>query len=154
MLDALLMDGLSSDLERLARINLVLGEMPGREMTGDFGKLRFIDAMIIMPSRDIRDIALRHVHELPRPVRVLMRGLGALNYGGRQLMSYLLFESGYTQELIRLGYEDGMDRRTELQAFLEGESVSSPTGILGWQDLNEEFSQRLPALKMSGDVVV
>jgi NTE family protein len=154
MLDALLMDGLSSDLERLARINLMLGKMPDREMTGDFGKLRFIDALIMMPSRDIRDIALRHVHELPRPVRVLMRGLGALNYGGRQLMSYLLFESGYTQELIRLGYEDGMDRRTELLAFLEGEPVSAPTGILGWQDLNEEFSQRLPALKMSGDALV
>ena len=148
MLDALLMDGLSSDLERLTRINLILDQMPGREMQGDFGNLRFIDAMIMLPSADIRDIALRHIHEMPKPVRLLMRGLGALNYGGRQLMSYLLFESGYTQELIRLGYEDAMDRRTELLAFMEGHPMRSPTGIIGWQDLSEEYSQRLQALKM------
>ena len=45
MLDALLMDGLASDLERLTRINLILDQMPERRMTGDFGELRFIDAL-------------------------------------------------------------------------------------------------------------
>ena len=140
MLDALLMDGLSSDLERLTRINLILDRVPGREIDGEFGKLRFIDALIMLPSRDVRDIALRHIHEMPKPVRLLMRGLGALNYGGRQLMSYLLFESGYTQELIQLGYEDAMDRRMELLSFMEGAPMGSPTGIIGWQDLSEEYS--------------
>jgi NTE family protein len=148
MLDALLMDGLSADLERLTRINLILSQSPGREIQGEYGTLRFIDAMIMLPSRDIRDIALRYLHEMPRPVRLLMRGLGALNYGGRQLVSYLLFESGYTRELIRLGYEDAMRRRDEIMVFLEGGPVDSPTGILGWQELSTEYSQRLPALRL------
>ena len=130
MLDALLMDGLSSDLERLTRINLILDQLPGRRMDGDFGSLKFVDALIMMPSRDIRDIALRYLHEMPRPVRLLLRGLGALNYGGRQLVSYLLFESGYTRELIQLGYDDAMARRDELLRFMEGAPLDSPTGIL------------------------
>ena len=148
MLDTLIMDGLASDLERLTRINLILNQMPGRRMDGDGGPLRFIDAMIILPSRDIRDVALRYMHELPRPVRLLMRGLGALNYGGRQLISYLLFEAGYTRALIELGYEDALARRAELTAFMEGVPLDSPTGISGWQGLSNEYSQRLPALKL------
>ncbi len=150
MLDALLMDGLSSDLERMTRINLILDQLPGRQIEGEFGTLRFIDALIMMPSQDVREIALRHLHEMPRPVRVLLRGLGALNYGGRQLLSYLLFESGYTRELIQLGYDDGMARQRELLDFMHGVPLDTPTGILGWQALSDEYSQRLPILKMPG----
>lgn len=148
MLDTLIMDGLASDLERLTRINLILNQLPGRRMEGEGGPLRFIDALIILPSRDVRDVALRYMHELPRPVRLLMRGLGALNYGGRQLISYLLFEAGYTRALIELGYEDALARRAELTAFMDGVPLDSPTGISGWQDLSDEYSQRLPALKV------
>lgn len=152
MLDALLMDGLSSDLERLARLNQIVNDQPGHKLTGDFDSLRSIDTMIIMPSQDVREIALRHLHEMPRPVRVLMRGLGALNYGGRQLVSYLLFESGYTRELIRLGYSDAMDRRQQFVDFLQGVPLQEPSGIVGWRDLSEEYSQRLPVLKIDEEV--
>lgn len=147
MLDALLMDGLSSDLESLTRINLIANEMPGRTLEGEFGQLKFIDALIMLPSKDIRDIALQHLHEMPSAVRVLLRGLGALNYGGRQLVSYLLFESGYTKALIQLGYDDAMERSDELRSFLAGKPLDTPTGILGWNDLSEEYSQRLPKLR-------
>jgi NTE family protein len=148
VLDALFMDGLSQDLERLTRVNVILDQVPGRTLQGPRGPLHYIDALIVLPSRDIREIAIRHVHEMPRTVQLLMNGLGALNYGGRQLVSYLLFESGYTRELIKLGYEDGMARRDELLAFLEGAPLDAPAGIAGWRDLSEEYSQRLPALKL------
>jgi NTE family protein len=139
MLDALLMDGLSSDLERLTRLNQIVKEQPGGELDGEFGSLNAIDAFIMFPSKDVREIAQRHVHEMPRTVRILMRGLGALNYGGRQLVSYLLFESGYTRELIDLGYSDAMARRDELLAFLQGVPLSGPTGVVGWRDLSNEY---------------
>lgn len=149
MLDALFMDGLSSDLERLTRINLILDDVPGRSIRGSSGEsLRFINAFVMMPSQDIRSIAGRYVSELPRAVRILMKGLGALNPSGRQLISYLLFESGYTGALIELGYRDGVARREELRAFLEGAPMDSPTGITGWRDLSEEYSGRLPILKI------
>ncbi|MBT8442112.1 MAG: patatin-like phospholipase family protein [Gammaproteobacteria bacterium] len=148
MLDALLMDGLSSDLERLARLNQIVNAQPGKTLMGDFPTIRSIDTMIMMPSQDVRDIALRHLHEMPRPVRILMRGLGALNYGGRQLVSYLLFESGYTRELIRLGYSDAMDRREQVIDFMQGVPLSEPSGVVGWRDLSDEYSQRLPILNI------
>jgi NTE family protein len=153
MLDALLMDGLSSDLERLARLNQIVNDQPNRRLRGEFDDLRAIDTMIMFPSQDIREIALRYVHEMPRSVRILMRGFGALNYGGRQLVSYLLFESGYTRELIRLGYSDAMNRRQQLADFMQGVPVDDPTGIIGWRDLSEEYSQRLPTLKMDDEAI-
>lgn len=149
ILDALFMDGLSSDLENLIRINLILENSPGRVMQGEFGLLHHTDAFIMLPSRDIQAIAARHVQEMPRPVRLIMRGLGAMNYGGSQLLSYLLFESGYTQELIALGYEDGMNRRDELVDFMEGKPILAPAGIIGWRDLSEEYSQRVRVLHMA-----
>jgi len=154
MLDALLMDGLSADLERLARLNQIVNDQPGRKLTGDFEGLRSIDTMIIMPTQDIREIALRHLHEMPRPVRILLRSLGALNYGGRQLVSYLLFESGYTRELIRLGYSDAMARREQIVDFMQGVPLNEPSGVTGWRDLSDEYSQRLPILKIDDELTV
>ena len=148
MLDALFMDGLSADLENLTRLNLILEQMPGRRLEGDFGHLRYVEAMIMLPSQDIREIALRHFREMPRPVRLLMRGLGSLNYGGRQLLSYLLFEAGYTRELIELGFQDGLARREQLQAFLRGDPLISHAGIIGWDTLQEEYTARQPALSV------
>lgn len=148
VLDALFMDGLSQDLERLTRVNMILENLPDRVLDAGSVKLRYIDALIMLPSRDIREIAVRHTHEMPRSVQVLMRGLGALNYGGRQFVSYLLFEQGYTQELIRLGYEDGLARRHEIQAFMEGRPLNAPAGIVGWRDLSEHYSQRVRSLAM------
>jgi NTE family protein len=149
ILDALFMDGLSSDLENLIRINLILESVPGRVMQGEFGQLHHTDAFIMLPSRDVRSIAARHVREMPRPVRLLMNGLGALNYGGSQLLSYLLFESGYTRELIELGYEDAMVRRDDLLAFMDGQPIQAPAGITGWRNLSEEYSQRLRVLRIA-----
>ena len=34
------------------------------------------------------------------------------------ILSYLLFESGYTRALMELGYRDAMERRKEVARFL------------------------------------
>jgi len=151
MLDALFMDGLSADLERLTRINLMLEQVGDQELEGDEGRLRSIEAMVMLPSEDIREIAERHVKELPRSVRILLRGLGAMNKGGMQLASYLMFESGYTKELIRLGYKDAMNRKDELASFMHGELSGQPAGISGWQALWQEYTTKLPKLRKQPD---
>jgi NTE family protein len=154
MLDALFLDGLSSDLERLIRINLMLERIGRERLEADSDNLRRIEAMVILPSEDIREIAARHVRELPRGVRLLLSGMGALNKGGMQLASYLLFESGYTAELIELGYRDAMLRRDDLKDFLAGETISARGGISGWQDLSDEYTGKMRApnfaVQMSG----
>jgi NTE family protein len=151
VLDALFMDGLSADLERLTRINLMLNQVPGKTLHADTGELRGIDAFVMLPSEDVREIAARHVGQLPWSVRILLRGLGALNRGGMQLASYLLFESGFTRELIDLGYRDAMNRRNDIESFLAGEPVDSPARVTGWRDLVEEYTGKFPVLKISGE---
>jgi NTE family protein len=50
--------------------------------------------------------------------------------GGANLASYLLFEQGYCNELIDLGYRDTVARRDEVASFLAG-SLSSVAGLHG-----------------------
>ena len=41
-----------------------------------------------------------------------------MNRSGMQLVSYLLFESGFTRELIEMGFRDALEMEDELRAFL------------------------------------
>jgi NTE family protein len=123
MLDSLFMDGLYGDLERITRINMILDQLGTGQLTGPIANLRRIDSMVVLPSRDIRESAEDHAGELPFALRTLLRGLGATRRDGRQLVSYLLFETGFTRELIDLGYRDGRERRDELEAFLFDEEM-------------------------------
>lgn len=125
MLDTLFMDGLYADLERLESINDLLSRLPACANGQGPRGLRRIDAMLIVPRDDFGEIAARHTHEIPRALRILLRSMGANNPGGRKLLSYLLFESGYTRELIRLGYRDAMERHDAITAFLGLESAHS-----------------------------
>jgi NTE family protein len=123
MLDTLFMDGLYGDLERITRINLMLDQLGTDNLRAPIENLRQIDSMIVLPSRDIREAAGSHAAELPLALRLLLKGVGAGSRDGRQLISYLLFESGYTRELIEMGYRDGLDRRDDLRAFLFDEEI-------------------------------
>jgi NTE family protein len=131
MLDALFTDGLYTDMERLVQINHMIEQMEGRggpEAVSVRGlAMRRIGMMVILPSRDPAEIARAHIGSLPRTLRVLLRSMGALNSSGGQLMSYLMFESSYTRELISLGYDDAMARRDQILAFLRGDETL-PTG--------------------------
>jgi NTE family protein len=121
MLDALFSDGLYSDLERLTEMNRIVEQVGPVTVNGI--RRKKIDLLAILPSRDLAEIARHHVRSLPRTLRVLLRTMGALNAGGGELISYLMFEAGYTRELIALGYEDGMKQKDELVAFVQGEQA-------------------------------
>lgn len=125
MLDTLFMDGLYADLERVTRINLMLEQLGTDRLKAPIAKLRPISTLIIVPREDMRDVAARHVGELPRPFRLLLRGLGAMNKDGMQLVSYLSFESGFTRELIEMGYRDALEREEELRAFMFDQPIGT-----------------------------
>lgn len=117
MLDALFMDSLQMDIERLRRINETVGHVSSEEERSRIG-LRPIDCELMVPSRDVREVAARHAHEFPRTVRMLLKGVGAFNTGGLQLMSYLLFEPGYLRSLIDLGWHDAQDQCERICAYI------------------------------------
>jgi NTE family protein len=125
VLDTLFMDGLYSDLERIARINQIVEQLGEEHLTGPLAGLRRVQTLVIVPKEDIRAVAARHADELPHSVRLLLRGLGASRRGGMQLVSYLLFESGFTRELIEMGYRDALAMEDALRAFLFDEPMDT-----------------------------
>ena len=78
---------------------------------------------MMAPSVDPREIAGRHAADLPPGLRTLLRVIGGRDASGHQLASYLMFETGYTRDLIELGYRDAVEARTTLLAFMSGEKV-------------------------------
>jgi NTE family protein len=115
MLDTLFTDQIYGDLEQLERINTLVESAPDAAR-GE----RHVETLMLAPSVDPREIAARHLAEIPRGLRALLRVIGGRDTSGSQLASYLIFEAGYTRALIELGYRDAMEARSALVAFMCG----------------------------------
>jgi NTE family protein len=125
MLDMIFMDNLDADIERALRVDHTLSLLQREQRVAT--QLRDIDVLIVQPSRDVRDIARDHAHEMPWSIRMLLKRLGVWGRDWR-LPSYLLFEPGYCRALIELGYQDTIDRRREIAEFISvSEGLSDDT---------------------------
>ena len=116
-LSSIFLDGLAMDIERLQRINETLAMLPEEVLQKT--PLRRVELLAIVPSERLDDVAARHTHNLPAPVRALLGGIGATERRGAALASYLLFEGAYTRELMALGQRDTYARRNDVLEFFE-----------------------------------
>ena len=118
VLNSIFLDSLDADIERLHRINQTLQRANKGRLTRPNIGLHHVDALVISPSQDIGAIANKYIQRLPRPLRLLLRGLGAINNDDSSFVSYLMFDRAFCRELISLGYADAMHKKEELQGFL------------------------------------
>ncbi len=117
-LSSIFLDGLAVDLERMTRINATLGAFTAEQRAAAGIGLRPLETLVILPSQRLDAIAGRHRSGLPRALRTVLRGVGAMRREGSTLLSYLLFEPGFIRALMDLGYADTMARRDEVAHFL------------------------------------
>ena len=115
MLDTLFTDQIYGDLEQVERINQLVTAAPEAARG-----LRYVETLMLAPSVDPREIASHHIANMPHGLRALLRVIGGRDASGLQLPSYLMFEAGYTRELIALGYRDAMEARSTLMTFMGG----------------------------------
>ena len=79
--------------------------------------LKPVDLLEISPSESIDDIAARHARELPKSLRMFLKGSGTTHKSGAGVLSYLLFERGFCRDLIQHGYDDAMKRKDDIIDF-------------------------------------
>jgi NTE family protein len=118
VLDSVFVDSLDSDLERIRRINKTIKLIP-EEIRKQHSNLRQIETLSISPSKDLSALSGKYFHTLPAMVKFFFRRIGIDDDEGSTVLSYLLFESLYTTELIDLGYQDAMDMSGEIVKFFE-----------------------------------
>ena len=116
ILNAVLLDGVDADIERLSRINRTVDLLPAEAKVST--ALKSIDWLYFHPSVDIAQIAIEEVSAMPRMIRYLMAGLGSL-VEAADMVSYLLFEPAFLTRLLDLGYSDALRRQDEISDFLK-----------------------------------
>ena len=117
-LNSIFLDSLDADIERLQRINKTVN-LIGHDVREKHGvTLRQVEVQVISPSDDIGKMAAKHAHELPWTIKILLKGIGAYSKTDSSFMSYLLFEKGYCNALIDLGYKDTIREKENILHFL------------------------------------
>ncbi|MGE3609778.1 MAG: patatin-like phospholipase family protein [Bacteriovoracaceae bacterium] len=112
MLNAIFLDSLEADVERMMRINELI-------IQGNHPELKPIPILMIRPSRDLGKMTQKLNRELPGIMRYLLKGIGVSDNEGLDLLSYLAFEDAYTKPLMELGYEDALKMKDEIERFID-----------------------------------
>ena len=116
LLDAVFLDSVDSDLERLTRMNRTLSLVPREKL--EKLEVRPIPVLVLRPSLDLGKLAADEYIRFPRMLRYLLKGIGASGHAGEDLLSYLAFEPTYVRRVMELGFDDTMARRDEVAEFL------------------------------------
>ena len=110
MMNAIFLDSLEADVERLIKVNSLIKE-------GAEHKFRSVPILMIRPSRDLGKMTEKLNKELPTIMKYLLKGIGVSDHEGLDLLSYLAFDVSYTTPLIELGYEDTYRMKEEILRF-------------------------------------
>jgi len=116
LLNAIFLDVLDQDAQRLERINQLVRELPEDKRHG----MREIDCLILRPSQDLGRLAAEYEPQLPRSFRFLTRSLGTRETESPDFLSLLLFAPDYVSRLMEIGEADAEARRDEIRRLVLG----------------------------------
>lgn len=114
MLNGLFLDNLDRDIETVNHMNDIarlLSIWKKRQ-----SPWRPVETLHLRPSTDVASIAQNKYQTMPTLLRFCLNLLGAQHHSG-DLLSFLLFEKEFTQELINLGYYDTLSNASAIQNF-------------------------------------
>lgn len=119
LFNVIFLDHLATDLEHLERVNRLLEN--GYIVQPDVGegdKIRPLSTFVITPSVNLSDLAEQHRKDMPYLIQYFVSSLGRDAASCSDLMSYLMFTSKFTRDLISIGYHDADERIDEIEDFL------------------------------------
>lgn len=116
MLNGLFLDNLDRDIETVNRMNDIARLLSIWKKR--HSPWRPIETMHLRPSVDVSKMAQEKYMVMPTLLRFLLNALGAQSHSG-DLLSFLLFESEFTSELIELGYNDTLANSAAVTAFFK-----------------------------------
>ena len=126
LLNSLFLNSLDSDLSRLNQTNRTLSFLTPEQIDATQDHLRKVPTLLIEPSIDLGEIDVDQYKQFPFTVRHLLNGLGVTSTKGWDLLSYLAFDSVYSSELLKRGYNDALAQREHIIEFFKP-SVNAAT---------------------------
>lgn len=118
LLNAVFLDAIDGDFERVDRINRTLALIPPDARSRH--ELRLFPATLLLPSTDLGAVAAKAEAHLPLMLRHLMKGLGVGDGTGWDLLSYLAFDEAFTSRLVGIGFEDAKRSSAAIENFFSG----------------------------------
>ncbi len=118
LFNVMFLDHLASDIEHLERLNELLRDGHITETGNGCEKMRPLEVMQVTPSEGLTEVAAQHQKDMPYLIQYFVNGLARDAGSCSDLMSYLLFTSKYTRELIDLGYHDADQQIDEIEDFM------------------------------------
>ena len=118
VLASIFTDALATDLEKVRLINAAVRQIEPARLACSPVQLRDVRLLVITPSVALETIAVEHMGSLPRALRGMLRLVGGNRPSAAGLLSYLLFEPGFTRACMELGRRDALAKQAEIASFL------------------------------------
>lgn len=112
IMNSAFVDTLENDLEFLRHINEIISLVPPQLAKQEQLAISEVKLLEISPSKELNVMAMEFYHELPKPMAKYIK-----EGSSGTLLSLILFESGFCSALCDLGFNDAMEKETQIREF-------------------------------------